>query len=302
MQIESNNITWKNLSNPDISELNTIGKQLAVSPAVIRDLLAINKRPKIEEYHNYLFLVIHFPVFNEETRQTVATELDFIITSNSIFTIYQSSNPALEKFFNELDTDGDQRTEHFKSAGFLLFSILDQLIDSCLPMLDHIHEKIEDIENQVFDGREKEMLKEIAIVKRDIIDFRRTIKPQRSVLELLSKKTGRFFKDDLDIISQEVIGSEVRVWNTLENHMDMIEAIESTNNSLLSFQINQVMHTLTFFSIIIFSLTFVASFFSMKIFETPVLPEYPLDLWFISGIMLFVVITVSLIFKRKKWM
>jgi len=299
MQIEHNNIVWKNLANPDFQDLDFLDKELDASHLVLKDLLGFNKRPKIEEFDHYLFLVIHFPVFNEKTRQTIPTEIDFIITQEMVLTVYQSENPVLINLFEDLNNNEECHPECFKSAGWLLFYILDKMIDSCLPMLDHIHEKIETIEEKVFDGQEKEMLKEIAFVKRDIIDFRRTIKPQRSVLELLSRKMARFFKENLEIISQEVVGSEIRVWNTLENHKEMIEAIESTNSNLLSFQINQVMHTLTFFSIVLFSLTFLASFFSMKVIETF---ETPLSLLGIGLLMITTVIFITVIFKNKRWL
>lgn len=299
MKIEHNKIIWENMANPSLEDLNFLDRDLRVSQLVLKDLLGFNKRPKIEEFDHYLFLVIHFPVFNEKTRQTTPTEIDFIVTQNMVLTVYQNENPILTALFKELADNEAHCSECFKSAGWLLFYILDKMIDSCLPMLDHIHEKIDAIEEKVFDGQEKEMLKEIAIVKRDIIDFRRTIKPQRSVLELLSRKMIRFFKEDLEIISQEVVGSEIRVWNTLENHKEMIEAIEQTNSNLLSFQINQAMHTLTFFSIVLFSLTFIAGFFSMRVIETL---ENPFDLLGIGLLMVTTVIFITVIFKNKHWL
>lgn len=298
MLIQQNQSKWLNLADPKPEDVSFLSSDFGVSPAVIKELLGVNKRSKVEEYNNYLFLIMHFPVFHEENRQTIPTELDFVVTPQQVITVYQNANPCLDKLFQELEKDESRRQEYFKSSGFLLFCILDRLIDSCLPMLDHIHEKIENIENKIFEGKEREMLKEIAIVKRDIIDFRRTLKPERSVLEILAKKDRHFFKEDLDYIAQEVIGSEVRVWNILENHKEMIEAIEKTNEGLLSYQINRVMHTLTFFSIILFSLTFIASFFSMRIFNI----IQPFGLWFIGGIMLADVILITVLFKRKKWM
>ena len=298
MKIQHHQVIWLNLANPQPNELIFLQEELKISSSVIKELLAFNKRPKIEECDNYLFLVLHFPVFHQKTSQTLPTELDFIITPEQIITIYQNSNPSLEKFFEEVKNDSDLQANYFRSPAYLLFCILDKLIDSCLPMLDHIHEKIEIIEKNVFEGKEREMLKEIAIVKRDIIDFRRTIKPQRSALELLAKKVNRFFKQDFDFITQEVIGSEVRVWNILENHKEMIEAIEKTNEGLLSYQINRVMHTLTFFSIILFSLTFIASFFSMRIFS--ITSRWGFGV--ILAIMIVDVIIITLLFKRKRWM
>jgi len=298
MLITHNNVSWLNLANPEEKDLEFLGQDLKVSPLVIKQLLGFNKRPKIEEYDDYLFLAMHFPVFDSSDRKTTPTELDFIITDKKIITIYQNSNPALENLFRECEENINLQALYFKNSGFLLFSILDNLVDSCLPMLDHIHEKIENVENQVFEGKESKMLKEIAIVKRDIIDFRRTIKPQRSVLETLAKKDQRFFKENLEMISQEAIGSEIRVWNVLENHKEMIEAIEKTNEGLLSYQISRVMHTLTYFSIILFTLTFIASFFSMKV----ILPVQPGGWLLPAGIMIFAIIAISAIFKWRKWM
>ena len=297
-KIQFNQTTWQHMDKPDFKDLEFLKNELKASTTVVAELMGANKRPKIEEYDQYLFLVLHFPVFNAATRQTAPTELDLIVTKDSVFTICQHCNPALDKLFADLKDDEERQNEGFKNSGWLLFYILDSMIDSCLPMLDHIHEKIEEIEKQVFDGKERAMLKEIAIVKRDIIDFRRTIKPQRSVLEILAKKASRFFKQNLDIICQEVIGSEVRVWNTLENHKEMIEAIESTNGNLLSFQINQVMHTLTFFSIVLFSLTFIASFFSMRVLEETT--EFSVKT--IVAIMLTTILLIVIIFKKKKWL
>ena len=301
--IDLNGVSWVNLNNPEFEDLNFLEKEMNLGQIVLKELAGFNKRAQIDEYDEYIFLVIHFPVFNEANFQTIPTEIDFIITKNKVITVYQQVNPKLEELFSQIQENPLLQKEYMKSSGFLLLIILDKLIDHCLPMLDHIHEKIEDIEEQVFEGKEREMLKEIAILKRDIIDFRRTIKPQRSVLEILAKKAGRFFqREELDIISQEVVGSEIRVWNTLENHKEMIEAIEKTNSNLLSYQINSVMHTLTYFSILLFSLTFIAGFFSMKPVENLLFIQHSFGIWIISGIMLFVVIIITALFKKKKWL
>ena len=297
MELKYQNVSWLNFANPDEKDLDFLKTELKIAPSVIKQLLGLNKRPKIEEYDGYLFLAMHFPIFDSQNRQTLPTELDFIIADGQLITIYQNTNPVLESFFKDCEKSTELQTLYFKNTGFLLFSILDKLVDSCLPMLDHIYEKIEEIEKHIFQGKESQMLKEIAILKRDIIDFRRTIKPQRSVLETLARKDLRFFKENLEMISQEVIGSEIRVWNILENHKEMIEAIEKTNESLLSFQISRVMHTLTYFSILLFTLTFIASFFSMKAISPAHLGGALLP----GGIMVLAVIIISAVFKWKKW-
>ncbi|MDD5589970.1 MAG: magnesium transporter CorA family protein [Candidatus Portnoybacteria bacterium] len=301
-QIEYNKVGWINSCCPDTRDLLFLKENFHLANAVVQQLPKSIRRPKIEEYFGYLFLVLHFPVFNHETRLTVPKELDFIITPSAIVTLSQEKIPQLESFFEECLRQMVSREEYFKSAGLLLFFMLDKLVDSCLPMLDHIDENIENIENKTFSGHEREMLSEIAIVKRDIIDFRRTIKPQRSILELLSKKASAFFDQDLDFVSQEVIGSNIRVWNTLENHKEMIESIEETNESLLSYKISDIVKILTVLSSITLPLGLVANIFSMNTALNITLAQNPLSFWAIIGSMITLSAIMLLYFKKKKWL
>jgi len=301
-QIEKNSITWLNLANPKTNDLLFLKDKFRLSSSILSQLPIPIKRPKIEEYSDYLFLVLHFPVFNPETRQTVPTELDFVITHKAIITIYQDPIPMLENFFYECLHSETTQQDYFQRTGYLLFCILDKLIDSCLPMLDHIQENVDKIENKIFQGQEREMLSEIAIVKRDIIDFRKTIKPQRSVLEIIAQKSNRFFEHNLDFISQEVIGSNIRVWNTLENLKDMIEAIEETNNSLISYKTNNIVKVLTLLSFISFPLSLIASIFAMNTALNYTLVRNVYAFWLILAGMGLVTILMFIYFKRKKWM
>ena len=185
----------------------------------------------------------------------------------------------------------------------MAFSLLDNLIDACLPMLDHVSEDLEEIEKHVFEGKEREMLHEIARIKRDLIDFRRAIKPQRSVLELFDKKAQRIYGMEIKRLSQEVIGSNIRVWNVLENHRELITSIEQTNNSLLSHKLSDIMKILTIVSFITFPLSVVTGFFGMNVYDSlPIVKSNPNAWWIILAMMLVSAITMFIYFKIKKWL
>ncbi len=301
-KVEYNNLTWLDLANPGTNDLLFLKDQFHLSSNTLQQLIAPIKRPKVEEYQGYLFLVLHFPVFYEKTRQTVPTELDFIVTKNAIVTVYQEPIPYLVRFFEDCLHENSSREEYFKNAGFLLFCILDKLIDSCLPMLDHVQEKIDIVENKIFEGQEKEMISEVAIIKRDIIDFRRTVKPQRSVLEIIEKKASRFFGQDLDFISQEVIGSNIRVWNTLENHMERIEAMEKTNESLFSYKISEIVKILTVLSFVTFPLNLISGFLGMSLFTNVPFMQSSFAYLYVLAFELIVALILIIIFRKKKWL
>lgn len=301
--ITANNITWIDIKDPKEKDLAYLKEKFQLHPMIANQYLPAIHRPKIEEYPNQLFLVLHFPVFDKKTRQTYPVELDFLVTPTTLVTSHVQDIPALKIFFDDCSLQHYHQQQHFKSSGCLLLSLLDVLIDACLPMLDHISEKIDYIEKEVFAGREREMLNEIALVKRDLIDFRRAIKPQKSVLELLYKKTDRLFEPGLKPLAQEVIGSNLRVWNTLENHKELIEAIEQTNNSLLSYKISDIVKILTVISFITFPLSVIVGFFGMNIFESlPIIRQNPYT-WLIILIFMLLCTGLMLIyFRRKKWL
>ena len=300
--IFSNNITWIDIENPNEKDLENLKEKYRLHPFIAEQFLPSIQRPKIEEYPNQLFMVLHFPVFNSEKRETRPMELDFIITPQVVITSHQKEIPSLKIFFEDCDIQEHHKDQYFKTSGHLLFGILDFMIDECLPMLDHIAEKIDDIENQVFEGKEREMLNEISLLKKDIIDFRRAIKPQRSVLEILEKKSLRVFSRETKPMAQEVIGSNIRVWNVLENLRELISSIEQTNNSLLSYKLSNIMKILTVFSFITLPLSVIVGFFGMNVFGQILIIEHR-SAWLI--ILLSMVLFVSLMtiyFKNKKWL
>jgi magnesium transporter len=301
-QIEKNQVLWLNVAKPSTDDLLFLKEKFGLANSVLTELSVPVVRTKIEEYEDYLFLVMHFPVFDPATRKTTPTELDFIITPTTVVTAYTEPIPNLESFFVECLNHPSGQKEYFKSAGYLLFCILDRLIDSCLPMLDHILDNIEKIEEKIFRGTGKEMISEVAIIKRDIIDFRRTIKPQRSVLEILAQKAPRFFGAQLDFISQEVIGSNIRVWNTLENHMEMIGAIERTNESLSSYQLSSIVKILTILSLLTFPLNLINGFLGMSLFDNVNFMHYPYTYMVVLFCELFIGFALYLLFKKKRWL
>jgi len=302
-EIKNKDITWINIINPNKNAVQFLKKQYHIAPGVLRDFLPAIKRPKVEDYDDYLFVVIHFPVFNPETRTTTSTELDIILFRNTLITSHYSHLPELKKVFEKCEKDPAVRNYYMqKDAVCMLYLILDKLIDTRMPMLDHIDDHIDAIEAKMFTGDEKKLLQEIAFVKHDIIGFRKSLKPQRSVLESLSHFTPKISPNDYRREITEVIGSNIKAWNTLENHKEMIEALEQTNESIFSHKLNDTMKILTAFSVMVLPLTLIASIFGIN--TTVGMPfmqeEYGFEI--ILCLMAIVSLICFIYFKYKRWM
>ncbi|MDF1498704.1 MAG: magnesium transporter CorA family protein [Patescibacteria group bacterium] len=302
-KITNNNIKWIDVINPNKDTIDFLKKDFEICPSILKEYVPKIKRPKVETYNKYLFIVIHFPIFNKKLRKTTSTELDIILFKNTLITSHSGLLPELKKIFEKCNSNEQVKNYYLKnSAVELTFKILDKLIDTRMPMLDHVDDRINDIDEGIFNGDEKKMVSEIAIVKHDIISFRRTIKPQRMILESLSRNIYKITDENLTRLSAEVIGSNIKVWNTLENHKEMIEALEHTNESLLSYKLNDTMKILTAFSVIMLPLSLMANVFGMNITNGMPFESQPLGFWTVLFMMIVVTSFSFIFFKYKKWL
>ena len=301
-EIKNKNITWVNITNPTENDINFLKNSFNVCPSILKEYRPKIKRPKVENYKDYLFSVIHFPVFNYKTKRTISIELDILLFENVLITGCSGSFPELKKVFNKCNKIKAVRDYYMeKNSVCLTYKILDKLIDTRMPMLDHIDDRIDDIEEQIFSGNERKMVSEIAIVKHDIISFRKIVKPQRMVLESLIRTATKITNKNLARTSAEVIGSNIKIWHTLENHKETIEALEHTNESLLSYKLSDTMKVLTAFSVLVLPMSLIANAFGMNLINGMTFSKSPFGFWIVIIIMFIIMILSFIFFKFKKW-
>ena len=293
-------LTWIDFSDPSADDVLYLQENFNIHPLAIEEFVTPTYRPKATQYDNCLFLTIHIPLFNEKTRTTFAGELDIVITKDHLITGHNNGIYHLEQFFETLSkNEGKRRLYMSKTPSHLLYSILEMLLASLFPNIDHINEKLLYIEEQVFNGKEKEMVFEISVIKRDILNFRRTLKPQRHIIESLTQMKSDFVAPDLMPYFQDLIGTNIRLWNALESNKETIESMEETNNSLLSNKLNLTMKVLTIFNAIFLPITVYSNIMSMS-------TNIPLNhsnegFWIHVSIMLVISLFTIILFRVKKW-
>jgi magnesium transporter len=241
------------------------------------------------------------PLFNPETRNTYPGEIDIIVTDRHLITGHIGNMYPLRKFFHELkNSEGKRRLHLDKTPAHLVHRLIEILLESCFPNLDHISKNLDEIEENVFNGREKEMVFEISVLKRDILNFRRTLKPQRAIIESLIQKDSPFIPNDLKVYFQDLIGINIRIWNILENNKEIIESLEDTNNSLLSNKLDMTMKVLTVFSAVMLPMTVYSSVLAMN--TSIPLGNHPFSFWIHLAIMGAVSCLTVTVFRYKKWL
>lgn len=267
-EIEAAGIRWFNVEQPGPAEQAWLEEHFEFHPLDIEDVFSRNQRPKIDEYPDYLFLVLHIPVFNREIGRLGTGELDLFVGSDFVVTLPSRSLPPVEYLFERCRADEDLREKIFsRGSGYLMYRLVDDSFDYCFPMLRKIGNKLDALEDEIFEGRSEDVVRDISNAKQEIINFRKVIRPQRPVLQDLERAKARYLAGgiDLEIYFDDIIDAHERIWDLLENYKEVIEALEETNESFLSHRVNDALRVLTAITVIVLPLTLIASIFGMNV-------------------------------------
>jgi len=304
-EISRQGILWVNLPEQNDKELRKLQKRFGFCEADIKESLPPYQRAKIIKRDHYYFMVLHFPVFDRQTRRLGFTEIDFFLSDNLLVTAHDNKLPVLEKFFNLCKKDDNVRAQFFAgTAVHILFELLSQLLEAIFPILLHVNEDINEVDGELFAHKisGRDMAEEILRLKTNIVTFRRTMQGHRTVLERLIMYSGR----ELDLFSYQGYINNLRefaneIWHMLESQKESINAMHETNESILTLRTNEVMKTLTLISVVTFPLTLVATLFAIDAPGRPFV-DMPGGFWIIFGIIALGALLMILVFKRKKWM
>jgi magnesium transporter len=213
-QVQSK-ITWIDIINPSQSDIDYLGANYKFHPLILAELMKPSSRSKVEAYNNYIYIVYYIPVYDPCTRVSKSTEIDFLITKDAIITTRYGEIEPINNFFNRLEKDITSHEKYLdKTTGHLLYEILENCQEFSLRQLAHINEKVCYIEESIFKGHEKQMIKEISFVKRDVLDQRLITRPQKTILDSLLIKGSKFFGKDMEIYLNDLIGDHEKVWDT----------------------------------------------------------------------------------------
>lgn len=299
-KISFKKLTWIDFENPDSSTTRYLQENFNIHPLAIEEFITPTIRPKATVYPNCIFLTLHIPLYDNIERTTYPGELDIVITKDHLITGHDHKIFQLTEFFEKLrNSEGKRKIFMSETSAHLLYHLVEIIVESCFPRLDHIHRNIDIIEKHVFNGDEKEMVREISIAKRNVLNFRRTLKPQRSILESLAQMDTKLINSELRPYYQDLVGTNIRLWSSLESAKETIESLEETNNSLLSNKLNLTMKVLTIFNAIFLPITVYSNLMSMN---TPIPFENNIiGFWLHSLLMLIISILTIILFKFKKW-
>src|SRR5438309_8730657 len=302
-ELQAGGLTWIHLDAPTVDEANLLADRFGWHPLDIEDVLSKRQRPKIDEYadEGYLFVVLHFPVYDKTIQRLNAGELDAFIGQDYLVTLPAVELLPVTRLFRRCEEDADLRAQLFsKGSGRLLYEVLDDLFDYCFPILDKIGHKLDSLEDALFEERAEDVVRDISNVKQEIISYRKIIKPERSTLRLLERRIERFLPEELELYFDDIVDASERIWDLLDNYKEVVEALESTNEAAIAHRQNDVLRLLTIISVTMLPLTVITSLFGMNV----AFPGYGTHtaFWVLVGFMAATGIGLVAFFRFKRWL
>jgi magnesium transporter len=287
---------WVNVEHPSNADVDELRRDFGFDERDLRDLTLAKQRPKFEVRPQGPFLILLFPTYIRERRAIAPVELDVFLGRDFLVTVHDGALPAVR----------DRLTAHRTGAGpttplAALLDVLDDQFDSIPPMLEHISIDENAIESSIFAGRDRTMVEEILVVRRNITEFRRTMQAHRSLLKRFLVHLERAeARPGERVRVADLVSRTYDIWEQLESQKETIEALQESNESLISFRLNDIMKTFTTMSVIIFAMTLVATVFTIRATGTPFLSS-PGAFWIVVGLLAVVGAGLFTFFKRRRW-
>jgi magnesium transporter len=300
-ELTADGLTWVHVDEPTSEEAFILAERFGFHELDVEDVLSKRQRPKIDEYDDYLFVVLHFPFYDKAVQRLNAAELDIFIGKDFLITLPNVELHPVTYLFRRCAEDEERRAELFsQGSGYLLYHVLDDLFDYCFPILDKISHKLDRIEDEMYEGASDEVVRDISNAKQEIIAYRKIIKPERSTLRGLERYTQRFLPEELELYYDDIVDAAERIWDLLDNYKEVVEALEQTNESVISHKQGHVLAVLTVIATIVLPLTLIASIFGMNV-RVP--GEGDLTaFWIIVGAMVAVGLGMFGYFRWKRWL
>lgn len=305
VSIKHKNFSWHIIDKPSKKQIDWIGKNFKFDKQDLIDSLPPMQRPKLIDHGDYIFMILLFPYYDKKTQQIEASEIDFFISQDSLVLIHNNDLKPIIDLQKECESSAMAKQIFLADGSKLLYEILNRLLHYCFPMLTHINQDIDNIEDNILQVSEKrtDVVHEILRIKRNIVNFRKIMQAHKSVISKLIKNSAKIFPPNyLHSYFTNLVNHTKDIWDFLENYKDTINALHETHESLLSHRLNQIIKTLTIFSVIVFPLTLMAAVFGMNTMNSMPFVNSPYDFWLVVAIMVVGIAGMLAFFKSKKWL
>jgi magnesium transporter len=303
MVIKKGKINWVNLVRPNEKELAALKKEFGIHPIIIEELSQPSARSKVEIYGNYMFVVYQLPVYDSKERVSRRGEVDFLIIKNTVITVAYEPLEPIQMIEDKIEENGIYKERLLSGdSARLLYYLMESCLLFSLRQLRHIDEKVEDVRNNLFQSKGRELLEKISYVKRDLLSYYLITRAQTSIFNSLNRVGPDYFGQNTKVYFTDLEGDFLKVMQSCENYKETIESFEHTNTQMLTIGMTKIMQRFSVLAFMTFPLVVFLSLFAIDSNSRPIVGHTPYDFWILAGIVVGALLIMAAIFKKKDWL
>lgn len=294
---EPDTIVWLDVAEPSPGDLDLLAQEFRLHPLAIEDATKPHQRPKVERYEHHLFIVTY--AVRAEGSELETAEVDAFLGDRFLITVRKDARWSMEPVLQRWDAGADL-TKH--GVGYLLYGLLDVVVDGYFVVVDDLNDRIEDLEESVFEPeRAPGVHEELFRLRKALVQFRRVVLPLREVLNTLLRRDLRVFSEDILPYFQDVYDHVLRVSESAEAMRELLASALEVNLSVTSNRLNDIMKKVTSWAAIIGAGTLIAGVYGMNFRLIP-RDQTLAGFWFALGMMILSAVGLYVYFRRKDWL
>ena len=293
-------VTWINIDGlHEVNIIEKIGQHYDLHPLTLEDILHTGQRPKFEDLESYLFVVLMMLRFDDESQTVLSEQVSLVLGSNFVISFQENVGDVFEQIRDRIrNAKGRIRK---MGADYLMYALLDAIVDNYFGILEKLGEKIESLEEELVGDPSERMLQHIHRLKREMVYLRKSFWPLRELISGLERSESALIEDSTGVYLRDVYDHTIQVIDTVESYRDMVSGMLDIYLSSISNRMNAVMKVLTIIATIFIPLTFVAGIYGMNFENMPEL-KWRYGYATVWLVMLGVAGVMVLYFKRRKWL
>jgi magnesium transporter len=293
-----NQFVWLDMQAPQDADIALLRDEFHFHRLAIEDAIRHHERPKVDSYDDYYFLIFYAITYDEATNRLQNEAMNLFIGANYIVSVHEGEVGAIDETIKRWQKDEE---EFGNDVGALLYALLDTITDDYFPVIDKLADRVEALEEQIFERFQESALQDVFSLKRDLLSIRRIVAPERDVLNVLIRREVPIFERNTILYLQDVYDHIVRITDSIDTYRDLLSSALDAFLSVQSNRLNQIVKILTITSIVLMSDALIAGIYGMNFEFMPEL-HWPYGYPFALGLMLLVGVGLVLFFRKRKWL
>jgi magnesium transporter len=289
---------WLDIQAPQEADIALLRNEFKFHPLAIEDATRHHERPKVDSYDGYYFLVFYAVIYDEAKNRLQTEAMNLFVGANYLVSVHEGEIRAIDETIKRWQKDEE---DVGNDTGALLYNLLDTITDDYFPVIDRLADRVEALEEQIFERFREEALQDVFSMKRDLLKIRRIVAPERDVLNVLIRREVPIFERNTILYLQDVYDHIVRITDSIDTYRDLLSSALDAFLSVQSNRLNQIVKVLTITSIVLMTDALIAGIYGMNFEFMPELHwqyGYP----FALGLMLVLSVSLVMFFRWRKWL